>query len=170
MPAAGGITSLSFSFSPVTIVATLFIDVTVPGHDIPEGRSESSVQSGDVGGLPSPIYSSPSSCRTPFAKDVAPIFAITSFFIVPSTLREINIFRFSLYLDSFALSSTMRELLIVWRRDLVFQTIYHENNLFSELVFSPGDQSIHVSIPTTSSRQERLECLNKCLNYTVHEK
>lgn len=27
-----------------------------------------------------------------------------------------------------------------------------------------------VSIPTTSSRQERLECLNKCLNYTVREK
>lgn len=67
MPAAGGITSLSpslsFSFSPVTIVATLFIDVTVPGHDIPGGRNESLVQSGDVGCLPSPIYSSLPSCR-----------------------------------------------------------------------------------------------------------
>jgi len=57
----------------------------------------------------------------------------------------------------------------------VFRTIYL--GLSREAIFLGvglrGDQSIHsygVSIPTTSSRRERLEYLNKCLNYTVHKR
>jgi len=78
VPAAGGITCSSFSFSPVTLVATLFIDVTVPGHDIPGGRNESSVQSGDVGRLPSSFILLRFRV-IPFAKDF--LFSRLLFFI-----------------------------------------------------------------------------------------
>jgi len=77
VPAAGGITSLSFSFSPVMIVATLFIDVTVVGHDIPGGRNESSLQSGDVGCSPYRRFILFLLRVILFVRDMIPIFATT---------------------------------------------------------------------------------------------
>lgn len=155
---------LFFSFSLVTIIATLFIDATIPGHDIPGGRSESPATKQRRWLVAVVVHSPLPPCRT---KDMTPLFAIIIFFIVVFLSRRINVFRFPLYLDkSFACSNNER---IVDRR---YSERLIAKQSFSKLLFT-GDQSnlrYSASIPTTSSRRERLECLNKCLNYTVHEK
>jgi len=80
--------------------------------------------------------------------------------------------RFSLYTYLHGLaSSTMGELSIIWQRGPDIPNNLSRSNLSrSWSSLGPGQFPVDVSIPTTSSRQERLECLNKCLNYTVHEK
>lgn len=162
MPAAGGIISLSFSFFPVMIIATLFIDVTVPGHDTPGGRNESPVQSGDVGRLPSPDLF-PSFVSVPLAKDVAPYFCD---YIFHSRLlsRKATFAHFLLYPDSFCIVFDNERIVDRLRR---FGIPSLSRSHFSRSWSSTEDRS---TFPTTSSRQERLECLNKCLNYTVREK
>jgi len=144
VPAAGGITYSSFSFSPVTLVATLFIDVTVPGHDIPGGRNESSVQSGDVGRLPSSFILLRFRVVS-FAKDVASYFR-DYFFLLPffPLFRKINVFPLS-FVSAWSNVSDNEGIVDRPakgpRYSERFISVYPAKRSFSKLVFAGTSQS-----------------------------